>query len=35
MGNTPNKELGASPADLPPSAMALKPEAFSNKTRYQ
>jgi len=28
MGNTPNKELGVSPADFPPSAMDLNPVTF-------
>ena len=28
MGNTPNKQLGASPADFPPSAMNLNPVTF-------
>lgn len=27
MGNTPNKELGTSPADLPPSSMTFNPQA--------
>ena len=29
MGNTPNKDLGSSPADLPPSAMDTDPQKFS------
>jgi len=28
MGNTPNTKLGANPADLPPSAMAIDPKTF-------
>jgi predicted alpha-1,2-mannosidase len=28
LGNTPNKNLGAAPADLPPSAMAVNPGEF-------
>jgi predicted alpha-1,2-mannosidase len=28
MGNTPNTNLGANPADLPPSAMAIDPKEF-------
>ena len=30
MGNTPNKALGASPADLPPSALSLNPQTLEN-----
>jgi predicted alpha-1,2-mannosidase len=33
MGDTPNKKLGASPADLPPSAMALNPITLSAESR--
>ena len=29
MGNTPNRELGANPADLPPSTMATDPRKFT------
>jgi predicted alpha-1,2-mannosidase len=29
MGNTPNKDLGADPADFPPSAIALDPASFA------
>ena len=30
MGDTPNKSLGTSPADLPPSAISLNPETLEN-----
>jgi predicted alpha-1,2-mannosidase len=33
MGDTPNQKLGASPADLPPSAMTLNPTALSAEGR--
>jgi predicted alpha-1,2-mannosidase len=33
MGNAPNKTLGASPADLPPSAMELNPEDFGTNQK--
>jgi predicted alpha-1,2-mannosidase len=32
MGDTPNKELGARPEDLPPSAMTLNPQALETST---
>jgi predicted alpha-1,2-mannosidase len=32
MGNTPNKTLGANPADLPPSTMTLNPQTLETAT---
>ena len=33
MGNTPNKQIGASPADFPPSAMNLNPMTFETNQK--